>query len=156
MKEPEISQETPTELALRKSERLFRTLVEAQSEGVAIIDTGERFLFANRAAEETFGVPPGTLVGRDLLDFVSLETTGFIREQTKTRLEGKRSEYEVEIIRERDGVKRTLLVSATPQLDDFGKVSGTLGLFRDITERKRHEEALRESEERLRLATEST
>ena len=156
MKEPEISQETQTELALRKSERLFRTLVEAQSEGLAIIDTGERFLFANRAAEETFGVPPGTLVGRDLLDFVSLETTGFIREQTKTRLEGKRSEYEVEIIRERDGAKRTLLVSATPQFDDLGNVSGTLGLFRDITERKRHEEALQESEERLRLATEST
>jgi PAS domain S-box-containing protein len=47
----------------RESEQRYRTLVENLGEGIAIVDPEENFRFANPAAEEVFGVPPGGLGG---------------------------------------------------------------------------------------------
>ena len=140
---------------LRQSERLFRKLIENQGVGVGIVDLEERFLFANRDGEIIFGVGPGGLEGRTLLDFISAADGERMRAETRSRAEGKTSIYEVEVIRESDGTKRVVLVSATPQVDTTGKVSATFGVFRDITERKEVLTALEDSEERLRLATEA-
>lgn len=54
------------------------------------------------------------------------------------------------------GKRSTLLGSAKPLLGDDGKIRGCLGTFFDITERKRVEESLRESEERFRIMADGT
>jgi len=136
-------------------DRWLLTFIQNLGEGVGIVDTEERFVFANPAGEEIFGVAPGALVGRCLFDFVSPAQAAIVRTQTGLRIQGHKSEYELEIVRESDQASRTILVSATPERDDRGRVSGTRGVFRDITERKRVETALQESEERLRLAAEA-
>ena len=46
-------------------------------------------------------------------------------------------------------------MTASPQTDELGKITGTFGVFRDVTDRKRAEEALRESETRMRSITDS-
>ena len=130
-----------TEEALRKSEERFRTLVENQGEGVGIIDPEEQFIFANPAAENIFGVLPGTLVERNLKEFVDSEQLAIIREQTARRRQGKTDVYEFEITRP-EGEKRSLLVTATPQLDDKRHFIGSLAVFRNITERKHAEQKL--------------
>jgi two-component system, cell cycle sensor histidine kinase and response regulator CckA len=139
------------ELALRAREKVFRLLVENQNEGIGIVDLDERFLLTNHAGDEIFGVPPGGLAGRSLRDFLAPEGQSLVAEQTASRLEGRRSQYQLEIIRERDGVRRTILISAAPQFDDAGNVSGTVGVFSDITDRIYVERALQENEARLRL-----
>ena len=58
------------EEALRESEDRYRSLVEQQGEGLGVVDGNEVFTFANPAAHEIFGVPPGMLVGRSLLEFI--------------------------------------------------------------------------------------
>jgi PAS domain S-box-containing protein len=151
----DVTRQRQLEAALKQSETLHRSFVMNQGEGAGIIDLEERFIFANPRAEAIFGVAAGTLAGRSLMDFVTPASAAEIRTRTQDRRQGTRSEYELEVIRESDGSPRTLLVSATPQVDDSGRVSAAFGVFRDITDRKHVENALQESEERLRLATEA-
>jgi two-component system cell cycle sensor histidine kinase/response regulator CckA len=151
----DVTRQRRSELMLKHREMMYRNLVENQGEGIGIMDLEERFVFANPTGEAIFGVPQRTLAGRSLLDFISEESAALIRLQTQARVNGERSEYELEIVRESDGAVRTLLISATPQTDESGKVLASFGVFRDITDRKRVENALQESEERLRLATEA-
>ncbi|MFO7917583.1 MAG: PAS domain S-box protein [Anaerolineae bacterium] len=140
------------ERALRWSEERYRILVENQAEGIGFVDPQERFTFANPAAHGIFGVPPGSLAGRSLREFVDQETFAFVRKQTALRRQGKKSTYEIEIERP-DGERRNLLVTGAPRFDGEGAFVGTVGLFRDVTERKRAEQALRESEARFRALT---
>jgi PAS domain S-box-containing protein len=134
---------------LRESEERYRMLIENQGEGLGMIDPDERFTFTNRAAEEIFGVSPGGLIGRSLTDFVRPEQLIVIQAQTEMRRDGKKSTYDLEITRP-DGEKRQLLVTATPRFDGAGRYIGAFGIFLDITERKRAEQALRGSEAKFR------
>jgi len=147
----DITAQRDTEMAVAERERLFRTLVENQNEGIGIVDLEERFIFTNRAGEEIFGVTSGGLIGRTLHDFLAPDGQDVIREQTRTRTTGKRSQYELEITRECDGAKRTIFISAAPQVNAAGNVTATFGIFSDITDRVRVEKALQENEARLRL-----
>jgi PAS domain S-box-containing protein len=135
----------------RESEERYRTLVENLGEGVAIVDTAERFLFANPAAEAVFGVPRGALVGRGLEEFLSKEEFARILTETEKRARGERATYEEDIIRP-DGTVRRIELTATPLFDKSGRFAWTFAVFRDITEARRTEEALRHSEERLAQA----
>ena len=140
--------------ALRESEKRYRTLIENIGEGIGVVDEEERFIFVNPAAENLFGVPTGGLVGRNLKAFVTPEQFSMIKKQTGKRHKGARTTYEIEIIRP-DKERRFILVTAVPQTDDKERFVSTFGVFRDITERKKAEETLRESEERYRELTES-
>ncbi|MBE3065178.1 MAG: PAS domain S-box protein, partial [Spirochaetes bacterium] len=132
----------------RESEERYRTLVENLGEGVTIVDPTERFLFANPAAEAIFGVPRGGLVGRSLEEFLSKEEFARILTETEKRARGEKTTYEEDIIRP-DGTVSRIELTPTPQFDENGAFAGTFGVFRDITETRRTEEALHHSEERL-------
>ena len=144
----EITERKRAEEVLRKSEERYRLLIERQTEGLTIVDLEEQFAFCNPAGNEIFGVPRGGLVGRNVREFTTTETFELIRKQTEKRFSGESSSYEIEIIRP-DGEKRQLLTTATPWLDKDGRIVGALAIFRDETERKRAEEALRRRAEEL-------
>jgi len=124
---------------LRESEARYRTLVDNVGEGIGVVDLQERFIFANPAAENIFGVPAGRLVGLNLREFTAPGQFEMIAEQTRRRQAGATGSYEIEISRP-DGGKRTLLVTAVPPRDREGQFNSTFGVFRDITERKQAEE----------------
>ena len=150
----DITQRRQAEEALKESEEKYRDLVENQGEGVVSADLEERIVFSNPAADRIFGVYPGGLVGRNLSEFTAPEQFNIIRSQTDKRREGIRSSYEVEIIRP-DGGKRFVLITAAPRYDQNGVFIGTFGVFRDNTERKKAEEALRKSEQKYRNLVET-
>lgn len=129
--------------ALRTSERRYRTLVENLGEGIGIVDPDETFTFANPAAERIFGVPPGTLVGRNVRDFTDNEEFAKARRGTEARAVGKTDRYELTIGRP-DGEVRHLLLNAVPNLSDEGEFLGSMGIFMDITARREAENALRD------------
>ena len=137
------------EAMLHESEERYRELVENQGEGIGILDTEERFVFANHAAEDIFGVPPGDLIGRGLSDLLEPEQMAVVRRQTEQRRQGRRGSYEIEIAHVH-GVRRTLKVTAAPRFSADGKWIGTFALFMDITRSKQAEADLQESEEKYR------
>ncbi|MCX7839689.1 MAG: diguanylate cyclase [Anaerolineae bacterium] len=128
-------------LRLRESEERYRLLVENQGEGVALVDAQENFVFVNPAAEQIFGVGTGELQGKNLRAFTTPAQFSTLQEQSKRCQAGEKTTYEVQITRP-NGQERTLLVTATPYCDAQGQFLGAFSVFRDITGRKRGEQAL--------------
>ena len=145
----DITDRKKAEEELFNSEKKYRLLIDNQGEGVATVDLNEIFVFANPAADHLFGVPEGTLVNRSLLDFIVPDHLLRIQEQSAIRAKFEKSTYEIEIIT-LSGEKRHLLVTATPQTNANGEITGTFGIFRDVTERKNAEKELIISEQKYR------
>jgi PAS domain S-box-containing protein len=126
------------------SEVDLRTLFEGSGEGIGIVDADECFCFVNPAGEEIFGVCPGGLAGRSLIDFLDDENRSSMLRQTERRKQGEQSRYAVEILRP-DGTRRRLSVTATPRYDAAGVYLGAFGVFADVTEAKLEQEKLQQA-----------
>ena len=133
---------------LRKREEHYRTLVESLREGIVQLDIQERFTFANQAAHQIFGVPFGALVGRSLGEFLDEKGFALLLAVADRRRSGENSAYELQIRRPGREI-RDLLVTGSPQFDSRGKFRGTFGVFHDITDRKRAEEAVQREANKL-------
>jgi PAS domain S-box-containing protein len=147
----DISEQRKAERDLRESEKRHRLLVEHSGEGVAMTDLDERVTYANPAACRIFGVTQDELIGSTLLEYIPEDQHDFIREQTGRRARGESSTYEHDL-RRGDGELRRILVTVTPHFDDTGRVVGTFGVFRDVTEEREAEEERRRVEARLAQA----
>ncbi len=145
----EITERKQAEEALRESREHYRNLIESQGEGVVITDLDRRFTFANPAAETILGAWPGQLVGKLLDEFAEEKARAVIEEQFELRRAGKKTSYEIEIT-SAQGERRQILITGTPQLDAEGRFCGTFAVFRDITQRKKAERALRENQRLLK------
>jgi PAS domain S-box-containing protein len=134
----DITKRKRAEELLQQSEEKFRTIIENLGEGVAIVNENEEFIFSNPMAEEIFGVKKGGLIGLNLREFMTKAQFQEVINQTGQRKLGKHSKYENEITRS-NGEKRLILVSTVPKYDSSGNFEGTVGVFRDITQRKNDE-----------------
>ncbi|MBK9391191.1 MAG: PAS domain S-box protein [Bacteroidetes bacterium] len=138
-------QRRKAEEMLKQSEEKYRLLIENQGEGVSIIDLNGTITFANPAAEEMFGVSHNDLVNRNLNDFISHDLLNITITLNEIRQKSGKSTFEIEITRP-NGEIRTILVTATSQFNNEGMLTGTFGVFRDITDRKELELKIMESE----------
>ena len=134
--------------ALKESEKEYRLLVDNLGEGIAGTVENEYFVFANKAAENIFGVKSGDLIGRTLQDFVSEKEFNKVKKETLKRKKGEKSSYELEITNAKNEQVR-LMVTASPRYDDTGNYKSSFAVFRDITVRKKAQEALKVNESRL-------
>lgn len=139
---------TDNEEALRQSEEQYRTLVEESFDGI-FIQEGSKIIFANRRLYEMLGYDHGELLGLNHWTVYHPDYQKLTRERAQARLQGEGvpSQYEVKLQR-KDGSSfdgevnaRKIMVNHKPAVQVW---------VRDITERKRTEEALRQSEERYR------
>jgi two-component system cell cycle sensor histidine kinase/response regulator CckA len=145
----DVTEQVQAQRNLAEAEERYRTLVQNLGEGVGLVDLDEVFEYANPAAESIFGVSQGKLVGRSLSEFLSEEEFARAVCRTERRGRGESDSYECCITRA-DGEKRTLSVTASPRTDSKGNFLGTLAVFSDVTDLRRQEEALRQSEQRYR------
>lgn len=144
----EFAERRKMEDALRESEQRFRTMSETSLTGVYIFVDGV-VKYANPTFARILGYTPPDLIGRDPLDFVHPDDREFVKEAMQIRLE-HRSElslYEARLVT-RDN--RTIFVSIMGVIIPYEGRLAISGNLLDITEQKRAEETLRESEERYR------
>ncbi len=129
------------EVALRDSEKRYRTLVETMDEGIVIVDEKENLTFVNKAAVSLFGYSKEELLNMSIGDFTSPTEFEKIKEKTQVRKEGISDKYELTII-SRDGTKHFTTVAASPMVID-NKYHGTFAVITDITKRKIAEQIAR-------------
>ncbi len=120
----------------------YDTLVKLIQEGLIVVDLNENVLFANDACAQMLGYGPGELNGKNLSELTTREQFEVYREKTRQRKRGYSDRYEARMTR-KDGSSVDVLVSATPFRGSDGEVKGIIGVFWDITDRKREEEQLR-------------
>jgi two-component system cell cycle sensor histidine kinase/response regulator CckA len=129
----ELAERKRAEEALVESERNYREIVRELGDGVGTVDAEGRSLVANPAMERIFGLEPGGLAGRRVLDFMPPEDRPILESETLKRRQGETSRYQIEIVRP-DGIRRKIHVTATPRFDAAGAFFGAVTIIRDVTD----------------------
>jgi PAS domain S-box-containing protein len=131
---------------LEEENRRYRTLVEQASDGIFIVDQTGSFVELNPIACSMLGYEREHLLSLNIRDLIVAEDIAANPIQLNEILKGKTLQKE-RWVRRKDGTTFPIEVSAR-MLDD-GKIQG---IVRDITKRKKAEEALRASEQRFSIA----
>lgn len=137
------------EKALRESEGRYRDLVENAHDIIYSHDLDGNYTSINKAGEQITGYTREDVLKLNLLQTIAPEHLAKAREMLSKKLSGEKvTVFEMEILA-KDG-RRIAVEANTKLVLHDGVPVGVQGIARDITERKRLEEALRESEEQLR------
>jgi len=154
---PDITDAKNAQEAVRRTQDGYRMLahaVESSGECISITDVQDRIMYVNSAFLRTYGYEEGELIGRHISivrsDRTALETQ---REILPSTLEGS---WNGEVWnRAKDGREFPVALNTSVVFDENGKRIALVGFAHDITERRRAEEALRQSEAKFRKLAEN-
>ncbi len=143
------------ELALVKDQ--LQLILRSAGEGIYGLDLGGRAVFVNPAGAAMFGYREHDLLGRDLLRLLSVPrgdgtpSPGKPPALSAVLQDGTTRYVHDETFWDKEGHPRAVAYTCSPIIEGHG-VTGAVMVVRDMTESRRVQEALRQSEERLRLA----
>lgn len=132
-------------------ETRYQQIVELAEEGVWVIDSEAKTTYVNHAMARMLGYTEEEMVGRSLFDFLHETEHPIVNTNLERRKQGVAEKHEFKL-KTKDGKPRWTYMSTSPVLDENGKLLWSCALVYDITERKKAEEQLRESAERISLA----
>jgi PAS domain S-box-containing protein len=149
--EKESVERNRAEEAMRKSEERFRSLVETTSDWIWETDAEGKYTYTSPRVRDLLGYEPEEVIGRTPFDLIAQDERGHLATAFARINEERRPFFNFENTNlHKDGHPVVLETSGVPRLGLHGNFLGYRGVDRDITERKRAEETLRESEERFR------
>jgi PAS domain S-box-containing protein len=150
----EITEQRAAAARLRSSEARYRMIVETCQEGVWLVDKEWKTTFVNQRMAEMLGREPREILGRGVLEFMSEEEQARTRAHMREREAGIAAQHEYRFVRP-DGREIWALAATNAIMEEANGFSGALAMFTDITERRRMEQSVRESEARFRELFES-
>ena len=145
----DISDRKGAEKALRESEKRYRLLVDTMNEGLGVQNENGEWIYVNDRFCEMLGYSRDEMIGWPVTDFVSENDRATFKKQVAMRRKGERGSYGLSWLN-KDGQIIITWVSPKAIIDERGQFKGSFAIVTDITERKRAEEALKESEKQLR------
>ncbi len=139
----------------RAHDRMLRQLVDASPAMVSYVDKDGRFRLTNRSFEKWLGVSHNELNGRHIRDVLGEGPYEAVKAQMERAWRGESVRFE-RLIPTLEGGYRYVDSMLTPHTGDNDEIQGIFEMIVDITDRKRIEEALRDSEERYRTLVENS
>lgn len=139
---------------LREDERRLRAIIDTEPECVKIVAANGTLLLMNPAGLAMIEADsPEAVLGRSVYPLVAPQYRDAFRALIGEGSRGGKGTLQFEIVGLK-GTRRWLETHSAPLRNERGEIVGVLGITRDISERKRAEEALRESEDRYRRLVE--
>lgn len=127
---------------IEETKQYLENLLENANDVIYTLDVEQRFTYVNGKVE-AWGYRKEDLLGRPYLALLSRRHRG---RRLKSTLDiGAKQVYEVEVV-SKTGEPRSVMVSVSPLCDAEGRITGVLGIARDMTDMKRFEQYIRSSE----------
>lgn len=143
-----ISERKQMEARLRESEEYHRNLLNILPDGLTIIDLEGRLTFVSPQAYAMYNIPPESdLIGTSVFEWFDPDEYDRLRERIRQLMAkqiARPSEYRAH---KYDGSQIWVELSSAPLTDAQGQVSGIMTIIRDISARKRAEEALQNAKD---------
>ncbi|UCG34910.1 MAG: PAS domain S-box protein [Candidatus Omnitrophota bacterium] len=151
----DITEQKKIREELIRSEEKYKSLVANAPIGIYYNDFNGKFLYANKMAEKIVGYKSKELVGKSFFKakLISPKDLNRAAELLALNKLGKGTGPDEFILNKKDGSKADVLITTRPVIIEEKRL--VLGMVEDITERKLAEEALRQSEEKLRSLVDS-
>ncbi|MCZ6872220.1 MAG: PAS domain S-box protein [bacterium] len=149
----EILQRKQVEEALRDSQEQLKAIFETVSDAIVTVDLHNVLTSVNRTAEVIFGYRRNVMVGKPLDVFLTPESAMLARERTQKAIKGESLSSSFELEGQHQGKTKVPLEAKACLLYDGEKPIGLVCVFRDITERKRLAEQLRQAQKMEAIGT---
>ena len=143
------------EEAIQRQEQRFRALIEHSSDVIVILSAEGKLRYVSASAEPMLGFGPEEATGMNILESVHPEDIQPVADSFARLLQKPGATVQIELrTKDKGGSWHTLEATATNLLHDPA-VEGIVVNYRDVTEHKKAEDSLRESEKRYRLLAEN-
>jgi PAS domain S-box-containing protein len=153
----DITERTNMEAALRRASELNRQIVLSAQEGIAVHDRELRYTLWNPYMERMTGLKAGDVIGKHPLELFPFMTEEGVYADLEKALAGEIvSSHDIAYVILQNNRRGWTTNNFAPLRDDKGDIIGVVATVRDITERKREEEQLRQSEALLSQAEHMT
>jgi len=148
----DVTERKQAEEALQASEEKYRTILNSIEEGYYEVDLAGNFTFFNESLAKNLNYSSEELLGMNNREYMNGETSKLVFETfNEVYRTGKpKTAFEWELIG-KEGTKRFVECSVSLMRNEKGEPKGFYGTARDITERKKEEEALKEWERKYRM-----
>jgi len=145
----DITERKRMEREVRDATKRFEKIAEMGEDGIIVFDEDSRIEFANQMASEIMGLPKDQILGREFFSLIGKRDEEFLEEMVM-RGEGMGEKVCTEMaLHTAPGQVKETEVCIAPTQSENGRIK-TYAYLRDITERKRFEKELKESEEKFR------
>ncbi len=151
----DVSERRTAEISARARAQEVRILADHVPVLISHFDRDQRCLFANKAYAEMWGLTVDSVLGRTVEEIIGKPGYAEIEPRIRTVLRGETVTYE-RALPDSGGGPRVIEVNLVPRFGDDGSVLSAFVLISDITRHRLAEQAVRDSEERLRKFADAT
>ena len=146
-----------SQAALRTSEEKFRSFVETSPDIIWEIELDGTLRYVSPTVVRIAGFAPEELIGRSLLEFIPEHDRESARVKLLQAIAAREGSIQFDIpVRNRSGKIVILEIHPAGIADTHGRLSGLRGVAVDVTDHRKAEETLKESEEKFRAVVETT
>jgi len=145
-------QQLRSEAALDQKNALLKSVFEGTGDAIFAKDSAGNYLIVNEAVAKFYGKPIDKIIGKTAFQITDLNTAKELTEHDHAILESGNS-VTVDFQVTRNGVTRYYLMTRAPYRDSNGNIIGVIGISRDISDYKKMEERLRQSQKMEAIGT---